>query len=387
MRRLAMVILALVLISGLIFAGCSNTPTTTSTSTLTSTTPTTTSGTTTSTSTTSTTTTTTSTSTAPAKTWNLKYSIEQAPTSYYYLYGHKPFADAIEKATNGVVKATIYDSQSLMKTAETWDGVKSGRADMGWIFTGLYSGKFSFAEASTLPFMFPNAAVGGQVTWEIFNKYPEIQAQWKDNKILATWTAEPYFMVSRSKFYKTPADFSNMKIRVPGGPPIDFIKAMGATPVTYPMPDCYMNLKNGVFDAMLIPAEAYMGFNIYQVAPYATYVPTINVYHAIAMNMDDWNSFPKAVQDQIMSVSGSVASVQFSGGVFDKARADLVPYVTKQGSTIQEYTLTAAEKQAWIDASRDVVWNKWIADQTAKGLTNAKAIVDDTWALSQKYTK
>jgi TRAP-type transport system periplasmic protein len=378
MKRLAMVILALVIISGMVFAGCSNTP---STVTTTSTAVTTTSSTATVTSTATTT------STSVSKTWNLKYSIEQAPTSYYYLYGHKPFADAIAKATNGVVKCTIYDSQSLMKTAATWEGVKSGTADMGWIFTGLYSGQFSYCEASTLPFMFPNAAVGGKVTWEIFNKYPEIQSQWKDNKILATWVAEPYFMVSRSKFYKTLADFSNMKIRVPGGPPIDFIKAMGATPVTYPMPDCYMNLKNGVFDAMLIPAEAYMGFNIYQVAPYATYVPTINVYHAIAMNMNDWNSFPKEIQDQIMSVSGSIASVQFSGGVFDKARADLDAYVAGKGEKIYEYTLTAAEKKIWTDASQKVVWDKWIADQKANGLTNAQQIVDDTWALSQKYSQ
>jgi TRAP-type transport system periplasmic protein len=375
MRKLAMVVLALLIISSLVFAGCSGASTVTQTSTAVTTTA----------STATVTSTATTTSTTVAKTWNLKYTIEQAPTSYYYLYGHKPFADAIEKATNGVVKCTIYDSQSLMKTAETWDGIKAGRADMGWIFTGLYSGKFSFCEASTLPFMFPNAATGGKVTWEIFNKYPEIQSQWKDEKILATWVAEPYFMVSRSKFYRTVSDFTNMKIRVPGGPPTDFIKAMGATPMTYPMPDCYMNLKNGVFDAMLIPAEAYLGFNIYQVAPYATYVPTINVYHAISMNMDTWNSFPKEVQDQIMSVSGSVASVQFSGGVFDKARADLITEVTKAGYKINEYTLTAAEKKAWMDTSKKAVWDKWIADQSAKGLTNAQQIVDDTWALSLKY--
>jgi TRAP-type transport system periplasmic protein len=377
MTKLAMVVLALVLICGMVFTGCSSTPTTvTSTSTAIQTTV----------STSTATTTATSTATTVAKTWNLKYAFEQVPTSYYYLYGHKPFADAIAKATNGTVKCTLYDSQSLMKTAETWDGIKSGRADMGWIFTGLYSGKFSYCEASTLPFMFPNAATGGKVTWEIFNKYPEIQSQWKDEKVLATWVAEPYFMVSRSKFYKTPSDFTNMKIRVPGGPPTDFIKAMGATPMTYPMPDCYMNLKNGVFDAMLIPAEAYLGFNIYQVAPYATFVPTVNVYHAISMNMDTWNSFPKDIQDQIMSVSGTVASVQFSGGVFDKARSDLDSEVAKAGYKINEYTLTAAEKKAWMDVSKDAVWNKWIEDQKAKGLTNAKQIVDDTWALSQKYS-
>ena len=57
------------------------------------------------------------TSTAAAgKTWNLKLSHEQPPDSYYQLYGHIPFAQAIEKATNGRVKVTIYDSSTLMKS-------------------------------------------------------------------------------------------------------------------------------------------------------------------------------------------------------------------------------------------------------------------------------
>ena len=67
MKRLIMVILALIILSGLIFVGCSTTP-------------------------------------APAKVFNLKYSHEQAVTAYYSIYGHVPYAQAIEKATNGAVK-------------------------------------------------------------------------------------------------------------------------------------------------------------------------------------------------------------------------------------------------------------------------------------------
>jgi len=151
------------------------------------------------------------------------------------------------------------------------------------------------------------------------------------------------------------------------------------------MPDCYMNLKNGVFDAMPIPAEAYMGFKIYEVAPYVTYVPTVCMYHAIIMNLDTWNSFPKDVQDQIMSVSGEKASVMMSGGVFDKARADLKDTVAKAGITLYEYTVPADEQQKWIEKAAKPVWDSWVKAQTEKGLTNAQAILDDTIALSKKY--
>jgi TRAP-type C4-dicarboxylate transport system substrate-binding protein len=372
MKKLLLVSLALCLVIVMLVVGCGNNAATTSSAPATSSTAATSAAPTTSTA-------------AAGKTWELKYSHEQAVTAYYNVYGHQPMKEAIEKATNGVVKVTLYDSQTLVKSQQLWEAVKAGTADMGWLFTGYFPNQFSFAEASTLPFVFPNAAVGGKVTWEIYNKYPEIQAQFKDVKVLAAWTTEPYFIVSRSKFYKSLDDFANMKIRAPGGPPTEFVKALGATPMMKGMPDCYMDLKNGVFDAMPIPAEAYTGFKIYEVAPYVTYAPTVAMFHALIMNLNTWNSFPKEVQDQIMSVAGEKGSVMYSGGVFDKARADMKDTITKAGSSIQEYTLTDAEKQAWIDKAAKPVWDAWVKAQSGKGLTNAQQILDDTLALSKKY--
>jgi TRAP-type C4-dicarboxylate transport system substrate-binding protein len=221
-----MLVLALVLICGLIVTGCSTTASPSASTGQ-------------------------STTAAPpaasdsGKTYNLKYSFEQATTSYYYIYGHKPYADAVDKATNGKVKITLYDSQTLIKSNQIWEGVKAGTTDMGWLFTGLFPGQFSYAEASTLPFVFPSAAVGSSVTWQIYNKYPEIQNIFKDVKVLATWTTEPYFIVSRSNFYKTLDDWNGQKVRAPGGPPTDFVKALNGSPMSVGMPDCYLNLQKG----------------------------------------------------------------------------------------------------------------------------------------------
>ena len=358
MKRLFLVILTLVLISTTIM-GCSSSNNSATTSP--------------------------GTTAAEGKTWDLKYTFEQALTAPYSYDGHIPFAEAIEEATNGRVKVTLYDSSSLMKSNQAWEGVKAGTADMGWLFTGLYPGQFAAAEASTLPFMFPNAEVGGRVTWEIFNKYPEIQEKFKDVKVLTTWTSEPYFIVSRSKFYKTVEDFKGQKIRATGGPPTDFVKAMGASPMSVAMPDCYLNLQKGVFDAMLVPAEAYTGWKLYEVAPYATYVPTVAMYFAAILNLNTWNSFPKEIQDQIMSVAGEKAAIQYSGGVFDKAHEEQNELIRQAGGTIYEYTVPEEELQRWIEIAGKPVWDAWVKAQQEAGLTNAQQILDDTIALSEKY--
>jgi TRAP-type transport system periplasmic protein len=344
-------ILAAVLISALILAGCSSIPG----------------------------------SAAAEKTWDLKYSTEQSRTSYYHIYGHVPYARSIEKATNGRVKITIYDSQTFMKSDQIWESVSASTIDMGWLSTGLYPGMFSFAEASTLPFIFPDAATGARVTWQIFEKYPEIQAKFKGVKVLAAWTTEPYFIVSRSKFYKTLEDFQGQKIRIPGGPPIDFIKAMGASPMVMSMPDCYLNLQRGVFDAMPVPAEAFIGFKLFEAAPYVTYIPTVAMYQAVILNLDTWNSFPKDIQDQIMSVSGETASVTMSRDVFDKARTEMKDLLAKAGGSIQEYTVPPEEARKWIEKGGKPVWDNWVRTQKADGLTAAQQILDDTQSLVRQY--
>jgi TRAP-type transport system periplasmic protein len=291
-------------------------------------------------------------------TYDLKYSIEQSSTSNYYLNGHKPFADAIDNATNGIVKCTIYPSESLMSSYDTWDGIKSGGTDMGWINTRLYGGKFSFAEASRLPFMFPNATISSKVTWEIFNKYPQIRAQWQENKVLATWTSDPCFLVSPNKFYKTTEDFKGLKILTTGSSQARFIQYLGGVTVSIVQSDWYEALEKGVVDSMLINADDYVSHKIYEVAPYITYIPLGCEIHTIAMNMNTWNSFSNTMQDQIISVAGETASAQFSNGVFDKPKADVITAIESTGHTVFEYSLSDNETQTFIDISKDSVWDE-----------------------------
>jgi len=318
------------------------------------------------------------------KTWNLNYAHENTPEEYYTIYGHIPFAQDIEKATGGKVKITLHGEQSLIKSNQIWEGVKSGKVDVGWIFTGSYTGLFSFVEVSALPFLYPNASVGGKATWQLFSKYPEIQSQFKDVKVLAIWTTEPYFIVSSRKFFKKIDDFQGQNIRAGNGPPADFIRALGGNPVMIGMPDVYSNLQDGALDAALIPAEAYACRKIFEVAPYATYVSTTATVNAIIMNLDIWNSFPKNIQDQIMSVCGEKASVRFSSQVFDKAHQDMKATIEAFGGKIQEYTLPQDELELWIQKAGKPVWNTWVQTQKAAGLNNAQQILDDALAFSKQ---
>ena len=325
--------------------------------------------------------------TAPVKTWNLKMHHEHATTSPYQIYGHQPWADAIEKATNGRVKVTIYPMQTLMKGKDSWDGVQSGVADMAHVFTGYYPGIFELLDCISLPFLARNAEVASRTAWALYQKYPEIQAQMKNAKVLTIWTTYPYIFLTPKKQIKTLEDFKGMKMRMTGGPPTEMMKLLGGNPMLIPMNDMYLNLQKGVVDGMAGEGEAITGYRLYEVLKYYTVVPSVTVWFFHAMSWDTWNSFPPDIQQAIMSVSGETQCIRYGKDVYDKAWADLPGVIAKAGFEMITYTPPKEEVARWIAVAGKPVWDDWITKMEAKGNKNARQILEECQRLIKEYTK
>ncbi len=140
--------------------------------------------------------------TAAQKTWKLKYAFEQPTNATHTMWGHQPFADSIEKATNGREKVELYPLSTIMKSSNAYEGVKSGIAELAWLFTGYYPNQFDLLDSVTLPFIAPNAEVAGRTTWALYQKYPEIRAQTADVKVLTAYASEPYWFITVKKQIK-----------------------------------------------------------------------------------------------------------------------------------------------------------------------------------------
>lgn len=331
------------------------------------------------------------TTTAPAPTntskiWNLKLSHEQAPTAMFSVNGWEPWAKDVEKATNGRVKITIYPSQTLMKTADAWEGVKSGIGDISWTGTGMYPGKFTFLDSVTLPFIVPTGEVASKVAWALYQKFPELQSRLDEVKMLSVWSTDPYMFVSSKKNYKTMDDFKGQTIRMAAGQPTEMMKLLGGTTTFFAFADLYMNLEKGVVDGAGAPAEAIAGFRLYEPAPYLTYVPLTTSAHVFFMNKKVWNDMPKDIQDAIMSVSGEAMAIRIGRDVFDRMQKDLSGIAKAANPKVSEYTVPQAEWTKWAEVAGKPLWDKWVKDEQAKGLTSAQQILDETIKLSNQFS-
>lgn len=320
-----------------------------------------------------------------AKTINLRFAQQNPDTGWSTVNCVAPWLRQVEEACGGKIKIQAYHGQTLVKGKDMWSAVKSGVTDIGWCFHGYWPGMTPLTDVISLPALpFRSAEKGSAVLWRIYEKFPDIQKEFKDVKVLLFYTSEPYSLVTRNKPVKTLEDIKGMKIRMSGGPPTEMMKALGGVPMLIGMPDNYISMQKGVIDGIGAPWEAIHVWRFYEVAKYYSEVPFPAVYFSIAMNKNKWNSLSKDLQDAIMKVGGLEGSKFWGRHFFDAMRDKSIARLKSEGAGDRLFKLGDEERQRWIEAGGKPVWDNWVKAMNGRGYSNAQTILDTTIAISEQ---
>ena len=292
-------------------------------------------------------------------------------------HAEKPWAKKIEDATKGRVKIDIFYSQTLAKGPDIWNAVKSGVADMGWCFHGYWPDMTPLSEVIVLPSLpIKTAEQASEVIWKLYEKFPSIRNEFKDVHVLTLWTSGPYFLITTKKQVKTMEDLKGLKIRIPGGPPTEMMKALGAIPTLMAMPDAYQSLDKGVIDGMGVPWEAVGAFRLYEIVKYYTMVPLMVVYFSMSVNKQKWDSLPKDIQQAITSVNGLEAAKFWGKNWFDTAEEGVLEAAKKGNYQINKYFVPPAEQARWATVAGEPLWKEWVKKMESKGRPEAQQILN-----------
>jgi len=294
----------------------------------------------------------------------------------------EPWFEQIEKATKGRVKIEPYYASTLVKGPDEWEAVKAGVANLAMCVHGFWPGMTPLADVVTLPFLpFKSGEHASAVLWKLYEKFPSIRDEFKDNKILFLWCGDPYFLINSKKEIKTLEDIKGMKIRMLGGPATDAMKLLGGTPMMVSMFDTYINIQKGIVDGMANCWEALYSFRQYEVAKY--YTTGVNLplpYFSLPITWEVWNRMPPDVQEGLLSVSG-LHGAKFFGKGWDDAEIPAREAVKAGGYEMIEYTLTPDEFARWQEVAGKPLWEKWVADREKEGHPEALEILDTTLEL------
>ena len=306
-------------------------------------------------------------------------------TGWGPVHALQPWVKKVEEATKNRVKIDVFYAQTLVKGPDIFNAVKTGVADMGWCWHGYWPDMTPLCDVITLPALPSKSAEhGSEVLWRLYEKTPAIQREFRDVHVLQLWTGDPRFLLTTKKQVKTLQDIKGMKIRVPGGPPTEQMKILGAVPVLMPMPDTYQALDKGVIDGMDMSWEGTLSYRIYEIVKYYTTAPLTTTYFSMVMNKQKWESLPKDVQEAITSVSGLEAAKFWGRNFFDTAEGAVAEAVKKGNYTMTHYSLPPEEVERWTKISGEPMWKEWVKKMEGKGRPEAQQVLDTVLDLFKK---
>lgn len=293
----------------------------------------------------------------------------------------QPWCNKIAKESGNKLKCQIYPSMQLGGTpAQLVDQVKDGVVDVIWTLSGYTAGRYPLMEVFELPFMMQNPEATSKALWNYVQQ--NAMSEFATVKPLAFHVHGDGVFHMREKPIRTMADLKGLKVRAPTRQTNKFLAALGATPVSMPVPQVSEALSKGVIDGAVVPYEVVPSVKIQEIVKYhsetdpaepALYTSTF----MFLMNKDKYASLPADLKQVIDNNSGEALSGQI-GKVF--LAADAGGKKLCEGNTTN--VIPASELANWKKAGQPLV-DAWIAEVTAKGF-NGKQLYDSARALIAK---
>ena len=232
-----------------------------------------------------------------AKTFRYKYANNLSRTHPLNVRARE-MSKAIEDETHGAFKLDIFPDSQLGSDTETLNQLRSGAVQF-FTLSGLI-----------LQTLLPAAGISG-----IGFAFPDYPAVWKtmDGKLGAyirgqiegsglvvmdkIWDNGFREVTTSTKPIVTPADFHDLKIRVPVSPLwTSMFKALGASPTSINFNEVYSALQTKVVDAQENPLAIIQTAKLYEVQKFCSMTNHMWDGFWFLGNKDAWDALPKEIQ-------------------------------------------------------------------------------------------
>jgi TRAP-type C4-dicarboxylate transport system substrate-binding protein len=298
----------------------------------------------------------------------------------------EPWVQKIEKASNGRVKIEIFPAMSLGgKPPDLIKQARDGVVDLIWTVNGYTPDLFPRSEVFELPFIHTNNLVATNLAMrEMYDKYfaPEfggVKVMW-----LHVHAGQAIHMVDTP--VRKPDDLKGKKMRIPTRTGAWILEALGASPVSMPVPDLPQALSKKVVDGALVPWEIIPPLKLHELTKYQIEgkgrIRFGTTTFQVSMNEARWKSLPPDIQKVFMDNSGEDWWAEV-GRVWAANEEPGIAMVKKAGGT---HIQLSEQEMAGFRQKLEPVIERWIKEVSAKGI-NGKELVEVARKTVDKYEK
>jgi TRAP-type transport system periplasmic protein len=281
----------------------------------------------------------------------------------------EPFKKELEEKSKGRIRITIHPGGALAAAPAHYENVVAGAFDIGWTLQGYTPGRFPLSGIIELPFLWSSAQEATGVFWQMLEGVPALQNEYRDVKILATWTHDLGQIYTTSKPVRTLEDLRGLKIRAPGPVQVSMLRALGAVPVTMPAGEIYDALERGVVDGLVIGLSAIKGFRLDQLVKHATLANSYVAAMIVAMNQQSYKQLSTGDRALVDSLTGKRMAILGAKNYDDEADDGLAALKKAKAGI---YQLVPAEMEKWKQATAQVS-KEWIKEMESKGRPGKQA--------------
>lgn len=277
-----------------------------------------------------------------------------------------PFAERLEKVSNGALTVTLYSGGALNSSPpKQYSILLDGVADIAFHLPGYTAQLFPVTTAITTPGICTTAIECTQALW----RGMDVIEKEYDAKLLALWTTEPGVLFSKDKPIRTIDDMSGMIVRIGSAQNIPFMEALGASAVSQPVNVINQNLQNGVVDVLYIEPGAGTSFKLNEPANYiTTNIPGGGSSFALLMNKTVWNGLSDQEKKWVDAVAGEDLSLE-AAKAYEQASIKSLNAAAEYGVEIIE--LSPEERQLWENTMQPAM-NAWFETDLGYGLSGAQ---------------
>jgi len=272
----------------------------------------------------------------------------------------------IEERTDHTVQVLELHSGQVAKVTEVLESTRDGLLDIGFISmvfepSELFMHNFPFF----LPFGSPDSQVASDAARATYAAHPELAQIFEDKykqKLLGVSCLSNYGLGTTFAW----EDVSELKgVKIAGaGVNLDWLAAIGTTPVASNLNDAYQSMQTGVYEGYISAATWWSTFKLNEVAPNFTKtdfgaMPT----NAATINLKTWNKLPNDVKEIMQEVAREWEDVTAEVC----ARNDKEGLQKLRDLDVNVTELKAETRQKWGQALKDFP-NKMAQEGAKKGL-------------------
>lgn len=283
----------------------------------------------------------------------------------------KPWAQAIEQATDGRVKI-VFPPTSIAAPQQLWDAVRHSVVDGAYLYNGNLQNQLQLMQLAQLPLGSTSAERMSVALWRTYQRYFATAGEYRDVQLLAVFVFPGGQIFGLKHPIDDRRDLAGVKIWALPGVAEKLLSAAGAGVLSTPAAMMSEIVAGGTVDAFAgIPEMDANAFKVVRYARYETVVPGALTApgFSLVVNKASWASIAPHDRDIILKLSGAAFAKRL--GVIDRVNAKAQAAAQRAGLQVRQAAPPFVAQLRALAAPMDAAW---LADAARRGVDGQAAL-------------